>query len=335
MNKNLLSDFNYIISFTTSRIQFYLSKLSFDYIKKIQEIRIRAERPIVILYETECCFLTTSGKLSNIYSTNCVITYSNEILEMVNKICGYSLHSHYEDLLNGYVTLKNGARIGLTGTAVFDKSKIKGIKDIDGLNIRIPRYVQNYSSVVFTNIYKDSVSNLLIAGPPSSGKTTMLKDLAYHLSSGKMNKLYKVCIIDERKEISTAKKSVSELGLNTDILYGYPKATGISIAVRCLSPDIIICDEISTEDTEEIIKAMNSGVIFIFTIHAKNYEELKNKYSYMQLYKNGCINNILIINEINNFTIISEDTIKEEVVYETDNNSLCNYSDAFHNNKLY
>ena len=189
--------------------------------------------------------------------------------------------------------------------------------------------------MVFTNIYKDSISNLLIAGPPSSGKTTMLKDLAYHLSSGKMNKLYKVCIIDERKEISTAKKSVDELGLNTDILYGYPKAKGISIAVRCLSPDIIICDEISTEDTEEIITAMNSGVIFIFTLHAKNYEELKNKFSYRRLYENGCINNILIINKMNNFTIISEDAIKEEVVYETDNNSIYNFSDAFYNNKLY
>ena len=335
MNKKLLNDFNYIISFTTSRIQFYLNKISSEHIEKIQEIRIRAERPIVILCGTECYFLTVTGKLSNIYSANCVNAYANEITEVVNRICGYSLHSHYEDLLNGYVTLKNGARIGLTGTAVFDKTNVKGIKDIDGLNIRIPRYVRNFSSVVFSSIFKDSVSNLLIAGPPSSGKTTMLKDLAYHLSSGKMNKIYKVCIIDERKELSTSKKSVNELGLNTDVLYGYPKPTGISIAVRCLSPDIIICDEISTQDTEEIIKAMNSGIIFIFTIHAKSYDELKHKHSYKKLFENGCIDNVLIINSFNSFTIICEDNIKEEVVYETDNDSLNNNSDNNNNIKLY
>lgn len=330
MNKCLLNDFNYIISYTTPRIQAYLNKINCEYVELIQEIRIRANRPIFIITANDCLFLTTTGKLSSIFSTNCVIAYPEEITDIVNKMCGYSMHSHYEDMLNGYITLKNGARIGLTGTAVFDKTHIKGIKDIDGINIRLPRQVNNFSSIIFRNIYKDSISNLLIAGPPSSGKTTMLKDLANKLSSGKTGKIYKVCIVDERKELLDLNRDIKSTGLNIDILYGYPKAIGISIAVRCLSPHIIICDEISPEDTEEIIKAMNSGVFFIFSIHARNYEELKQKYSYKELLDNGCVDNVLFINSFKKFTIISNGQAKE-VVYETDDNCINNNSDIIAN----
>ncbi len=326
MDKKLFNDFEYIISYTTPRIQSYLKKLNYESIKNIQEIRIRAERPIIVFLSSECYFITTSGKLSSIYSSNCVIAFADEVSDIVNKMCGFSMHSHYEDMLNGYITLKNGARIGLTGTAVFDKTDIKGIKDIDGINIRIPRRVKDFSNIVFDYIYKESISNLLIVGPPSSGKTTMLKDLTYNLSSGKTGVYYKICVVDERKEISTHNKSINELGLNTDVLYGFPKSIGISMAVRCLSPQIIVCDEISPDDTEEIIKAMNSGVIFIFSIHAKNYDELKKKFTFKRLLENGCIENILFLNSFKKFTIISNN-LTQEVVYETNDSSFNNHSD--------
>ncbi len=320
MDKSTMDDFNYIISFTTYRIQSYLRKIDVKNINKIQEIRIRADRPIIIVCLSNCYFLNKDGRFTTIHSSNCVDTFSNEISDIINKMCGYSMHSHYEDMLNGYITLPNGARVGLTGTAVFDKTNIKGIKDIDGINIRIPRRITDFSSIVFKYIFKNSVSNLLIVGPPSSGKTTMLKDLSYQLSSGKIGKLYKICLVDERKEIANFSRSKYELGYNIDVLYGYSKPIGISMAVRCLSPDVIVCDEISFEDTDEIIKAMNSGVAFIFTIHAKDYEELIRKKTYMKLFENGCIENILIINSFKEFTIINNGTI-QEVKYETNFNS--------------
>ncbi len=333
MKKSLINDYNYIISYTTTRIQTFLNKLSIDTIEQIQEIRIRANRPIVIVLNNECLFLNNSGKLSSIYSFNCIIASQNDITETVNKMCGYSLHSHYEDMLNGYITLPNGSRIGLTGTAVFEKANVKGIKDIDGINIRIPRRIVNFSSAVFEYIYKNKISNLLIAGPPSSGKTTMLKDLTYQLSSGKLGKNLKVCIIDERKEITNRDKNFDDIGLNTDVLYGYPKSIGISMAVRCLSPDVIICDEVSSEDTENMIKGMNSGVVFIFTIHATNYEELIRKNSYQKLYNNGCIEDVLFINSFNRFTIVINGQ-KKEVNYETNYNFNDNCFNDYNCNKL-
>lgn len=315
MDISYMKNFSYIVSYLTPRIQNIINNIDKTILLNIQEIRIRAERPIVIIANNECYFINQSGKISSIYSPSSITVYKNEVTEIFNKMCDYSLHSHYEDVLNGYVTLKNGARVGITGTAVYDKTNLKGIRNVDGLNIRIPRNVKNCSSIIFNEFYKNSIDNLLIAGAPSSGKTTILKDLIYQLSVGKAGKYYKVCVIDERKEITSSNVNVDEIGYNTDILYGFSKPVGISMAVRCLSPHIIICDEISNDDAEIISNAMNSGVKFIFTIHAENLNELKHKKVYKKLSENECIKYVLFINSFNNFTIIKDDKIKE-VSYE-------------------
>ena len=332
MDKLFLNNFNYIISYLPLRLKKVINNLNNEVINNIQEIRIRAESPVVLILTDNNYFITDKGYLSIIHSANCICTTQNEITEVFNKICDYSLHSHYEDVLNGYVTLKNGARVGLTGTAVFEKNTIKGIRNIDGLNFRVPRNIVNCSDVILNKIFNDNISNLLIAGPPSSGKTTILKDLIYKLSSGKKGKYYKVCVIDERKELSDLNNKANS-GYNTDILYGFPKSVGISMAVRTLSPDIIICDEIGIEDIDEIIKTLNSGVNFVFTIHAKNFEELKKKYIFKKLYEYDCIDNILIINGFNSFDIVSTDNIYE-VKYENNNYYNCDNSVSDNFNKL-
>ena len=201
MDKIFEDNFNNIISYISPRIQMYLKKMSEPIIENIQEIRLRSDRPVVIVTPTGSSFLTLSGKTSCIYSSNCVISTENEIFDTVNKMCGYSMHSHYEDIINGYITLSNGSRVGLCGTAVYEKEQVKTIKDIKSINIRIPRTIIGVSEQIFNSVYNGQLKNLLIVGPPSSGKTTMLRDLAFQLSSGRMGKYYKICVVDERKEL--------------------------------------------------------------------------------------------------------------------------------------
>lgn len=325
--EQLIKDYNYIISFISPRINMYLSKIPNPIIKDLQEIRLRTDRPVVLVTHSGCCFLTTSGKTSYIPSSNCVFTYRNEITDTVNKMCGYSMHSHYEDLLNGYLTLPNGSRVGLCGTAVFEKEKVKGIKDFSCINIRIPRNITGVSEKIMNNLFSEGIQNLLIVGAPSSGKTTMLKDIAYQLSSGRLGRFYKTCVVDERKEIFPEKTNLSIIGANTDVLSGYPKAQGISMAVRTLSPDVVICDEIGQKnEVDEMLVGMNSGVKFILTLHASSYEELKRKSIYKRLLSNSNFNNIVFLSSANHPCVISK------ILNLNNEDNVCNINSDYINN---
>lgn len=325
MDKFFLDNFNNIISYISPRIQMYLKKMSEPMIENIQEIRIRSDRPIVIVTSMGSSFLTMSGKTSYIYSSNCVISSENEIIDTVSKMCGYSMHSHYEDIINGYITLPNGARVGICGTAVYEKEHVKSIKNINSINIRIPRTVQGVSEPIFNEVYKGKLKNLLIVGPPSSGKTTMLRDLAFQLSSGRMGKYYKICVVDERKEIFPSQFDIKTLGPNTDVLLGFPKGKGISMAVRTLSPDVIICDEIGTADeAAEVLNGVNSGTKFALSIHADSVEELKNKKVFRDFFELNVIDKILFLSDASspckvNKVINAEEVFNENNISYNDN----------------
>ena len=329
MDKTLLEDFRYITSFISPRVQGYLRKLSEKNISEIQEIRLRAGRPIVIVMASGSSFLTDNARLSYIMSANCVIPSQNEIFDTVNKMCGYSMHSHYEDLLNGYITLQNGSRVGVCGTAVYDKDFVKGIDNIDSINIRIPRNVRGVSEPIFEKVLTKYPTNIIIAGPPSSGKTTMLRDIAYQLSSGRLGKYHKLCVVDERKEIFPSKINIDSLGPNTDVLLGFPKSKGISMAVRTLSPEYIICDEIgSSEEVDSILDGINCGVVFILSIHAKSFMELRNKKSYYNLVTKGNFDKTIMLYG-------SENPCKIKGIYNSDEVLNENFNiDSYNDNLL-
>ena len=280
MDKALKNDFYYTVSFISPRIKNILEDLNEATIENIQEIRMRKGKPVVIVSKGESSFLTNNSKTTYIVSNNCVVPTENEIIDTINKMCGYSMHTQAENISNGYITLKNGCRIGLAGTAVCENGHVKSIKDISSLNIRIPRNITNISDDIFEYFIANEISNLIVVGPPNCGKTTMLKDIAFQFSSGRLGKYYKVCIIDERNELYSSDFS----GPNTDVLSGFKKDKGVLIALRTLSPDIIVCDEINDiTESKRILEGMNSGVKFIISLHASNKDELLKKEAFNTL----------------------------------------------------
>lgn len=254
---------------------------------EVREIRLRVNRPVVIVCRDKTFFVLRGGHVvDTLYGVrkDVLISIREDIDETMNIMSEYSLYTHQSELKNGFITVVGGHRIGICGTAVvLPSGEISFVRDITSLNIRIARSIDGCGEQVVQLALKDGKrSNVLVIGVPSSGKTTVLRDAAKTLS---MRYGKKVAVIDERSEIfgSYVGMPMDKVGM-CDVLNGYPKDIGITQAIRVLSPDYIVCDEIGTrEDIEAIGYGMHSGVSIIASVHAENFEELRERFILNQL----------------------------------------------------
>lgn len=268
------------------------SSLAEKDIDRLCEIRLRADRAAVLIFSDRTEFLTSSGRLTSFYSEGLFTLSRQEIEDIFMKMCNYSVHSLTENIAEGFITLEGGCRIGVYGTAVVRDGKITSVRNIEGINIRVPAEYRGCAQPIYNRLFYSRIPNTVICGPPMSGKTTVLRDLSRLISDEGMKK---VAVIDERSELSGG-----DLGFNTDILKNYPKAQGIGIAVRTLSPDVIICDEIGTLcEAQELCSLVNSGVKFIVTMHCSDLTELKRRPQFALLSDAGAAEACVVLNEKN------------------------------------
>lgn len=263
-----------------------------------QEIRLRINRPIAIVCKNITYFISLNGELVSNYVTECMqknlfIVNKSDMLECFNNICSYSVYAKQNEISNGFVTMRGGHRVGICGTAISDGKKIINVRDISSINIRIAREHKDCSKPIF-EMLNNNCNGLLICGSPCSGKTTILRDIARILSTEFCKR---ISIIDERGEIAGASSGIiqNDVGLS-DVFDMYEKSNGIIQAIRSMSPDIIICDEIgSLSDVDAVEYSINSGVAFITTIHCANEFELKNKPIIKRLINCGGFENIVFL----------------------------------------
>ncbi len=221
--------------------------------KELQEIRIRVNRPILL-------------KLRQV---DILIEYkisSEEILQILERICDNSIYAYTNQICNGYITIKGGHRIGITGTAVIENNKIKNIKYITSLNFRIARQVIDCSKKILKEIIdinNNTVFNTLIVAPPGRGKTTILRDLIKNISNGigSLNFSGKTCgVVDERGEIAAMYRGApqNDIGIRTDIIENVSKCEGIKMLIRSMAPEVIACDEIGSKEDVIAIRTSNA-----------------------------------------------------------------------------
>ncbi len=168
-----------------------------------------------------------------------------------------------EEIRNGFVTVEGGHRVGLCGSAVMTGNSISYVKNVSGLNYRFAREITTAAAEIEEHV-RDK--NTLIISPPGCGKTTILRDLIRRISDSGI----KVSVIDERREIAGMYDGVPsfDIGANTDVLCGAPKAEGIMMMLRSMSPEVIAVDELADEaEMEAVKKAYASGVRVIATMH--------------------------------------------------------------------
>lgn len=241
-------------------------------IKNLEEIRIRVHRPLELIAEGKPFY---PKKQNNYY----IVTVQDNI-HLLNKLSNYSLYAFEEELQKGYITISGGHRVGLAGKVTIENGKVKVIKEIGSYNIRIARDKKGIADHIIPYLYNNRWLNTLIIGAPQTGKTTLLRDIARTISKG--NERFsippqKVGIVDERSEIAGCVKGIPQhdLGYRVDVLDACPKAEGIMMMIRSMSPDVIVVDEIGRkEDCDAIIEALNAGVQMMMTIHANQLEDI-------------------------------------------------------------
>ena len=256
---------------------------------KIQEVRIKVGKPIILN-------LAFEEKVLDYVATRDDLRY------LITKISNYSLYAFEEEIKQGYITLKGGHRVGLAGECVMSKGEVRTIKNISSLNIRICKEVIGASNKVMRLIAEnDRVYNTLIVSPPKCGKTTILRDIAKNLSNGMYQislKGKKVTIVDERSEIAACYNGIPQMnvGIRTDILDNCLKKSGMIMAIRSLSPEVLICDEIGTEgDLEALNMAFNSGVNIIVTVHGYDINDIYNRKVFKELIDNCVLERIIVL----------------------------------------
>ena len=241
----------------------------------LEEIRLRKDR---------CVFLTVGGgkgKKRNFAIPT--VTAEEELLKIFNRMCDGSLYAYSESIIKGYVSLPFGIRVGVCGHASVEENRIIGVYDISALNIRIPRSDICVDRGILEKVTQFAQNGLgtLIFSPPAQGKTTCLRSLAYELSRGE--NAMRVSVIDTREELMLL-PTCDRLSL--DIFSGYPKAEGIRMATLFMNPEIIICDEIGTEEeARAIASAQNCGVPLVATAHGASLPSLLRKRGMIELHR--------------------------------------------------
>lgn len=313
MNSELtISGFESAILCLNDKIRRSISLIPLQIKEKAQEIRIRVNKNVLIVCPENSYFLSHDGNVSQ--KETLLFVEPMDISETIKAICSYSIYSYQNQIKNGFITLRGGHRAGICGTAVINGSEITNIRDISSINIRIAKEVKNCSKQIIRRL-GSNISRTIIAGPPSSGKTTFLRDISRKLSIGEYGNPKKVSIIDERGEIAAVYRGVPQCDIGMcDVLNSYPKGIGIMQAIRALSPDIIICDEIgSGSEIPMIEEGLNSGVGIIASIHVGSIDELSNKKQIITLLKTHAFKKIILLNSkskyTGNFEIINSEEI--------------------------
>lgn len=267
----------------------------------IEEIRLRINRPVTVMMGGMEYFLSKTGQL--VHGSGDIVTINSYDMEnIVNHICNSSPYAYEEEIKRGYLTIKGGHRVGISGQAVMAAdSGIKTIKNISFLNIRIAHEVRGGGERFLPYLYeREKLHNTLIVSPPGFGKTTLLRDLIRAVSDGNHFAKGKNCvIIDERSELAGSYNGIPQLdvGIRTDVMDSCPKAVGMMMAIRSMAPQVMAVDEMGTaEDIKALFSVIRTGCSILATMHGDSIDSLVQKSFLKEVMDEKVFSRYIVIN---------------------------------------
>lgn len=259
--------------------------------KSINEIRLRADKPIVLAIGGQRIFLGPRGVTGNLKEA----LYASKIMieDIIFRASECSIYSVNEQIKRGYIVMKGGIRLGIGGDLIEENGNIKTMSNFTSLNIRLPHEVKNCSLPAFDYILdKNKILNTLIISPPGAGKTTFLRDFVLQLSQ--RNYAFNVLILDERGEIDLGNNG--NIGNFADKISFASKSVGFENGIRALSPNLIVTDELGQkEDINAVMFAVNSGVSILASVHSDSMENFLKKPYFEEIISNKVFKRFVLL----------------------------------------
>ncbi len=235
----------------------------------VQELRLRAGQPVRVSTPAGEWYLSRTG-LTALRQRDVFICTPAMLEGCFLRFCQESVYAHEQELRQGFLSVPGGIRVGVAGRIVTEAGEVSALAGVTSLCVRLPRDHRGCASSLLPLVYAErGVVSSLLVGEPSSGKTSLLRDLCAGLAARRV----RVAVVDERGEIA---------GVNglpgCDVLVGCPKAAGIRQAVRCLAPQVVVFDELGDEEEIRAVAACaHAGVAVIASLHGRSPEELHKK----------------------------------------------------------
>lgn len=248
---------------------------------RIYEIRLRTGVPLQIIYQGRDYFLKPNGG-ETFLAKNAYEVTAQDVSETMEYIGNYSLYAYEDELRQGFLTVQGGHRVGIAGQVILENGRVKGVSPITCVNVRLSHQVLGCADRVFPYLWADGgFCHTLIISAPRCGKTTLLRDIVRQLSDG--NERFSglaVGVVDERSEIAGCYQGIpqNDVGIRTDVLDGCPKAEGMMMLIRSMSPQVVAVDEIGTaEDIKALESVLNCGCKILATVHGNDIDDVRKK----------------------------------------------------------
>lgn len=237
-----------------------------------EEIRLRAGRLPTVVFEGEERPLPGGAPVT-----------ARELELTVEIATQASTHAALDRVRQGYFTVRGGHRLGLCGTVRAEEGEVRTLRTLSSLNIRVARAVPGCGTEAARALTEGGrLRSAILLAPPGGGKTTLLRDLIRLLSDGG----YRVGLADERGEVAALWNGMPQfdVGARTDVLDGCPKARGLMMLLRGMTPQILACDEITDPaDWAALEQCANCGAALLATAHAGSLEDLSRRPLYRDM----------------------------------------------------